>query len=145
MSYVRSKGASPTEAEAPEGSMLHVMLVGELVAGWGFPRRQLYVEYRILYDPSLWRLLPRGRLGLKDTTTPRPGVIRVQCRVVLHSSHPALRDITLSHTVLFYSTIYCCQWLVRACRASRIFRSFHGSAGVPGRTLPTPWSSSSSC
>ena len=79
MAFVCSKSASPTEGEAPEGSTLRVLLAGELVAGWGFPRRQLYVEYRILYDPSLWRLLPRGRLGLKDTTNPRPGVIRVQC------------------------------------------------------------------
>ena len=82
MAFVCLKCASPTEAEAPDGSTLHVLLAGELVAGWGFPRRQLYVEYCILYDPSIWRLLPRGRLGLKDTTNPRAGVIRVQSRVV---------------------------------------------------------------
>jgi hypothetical protein len=71
------KGVAEAEVDAPEGSTLHVLLAGELVAGWGFPRRQLYVEYRILYDPEIWRLLPRGRFGFKDTTHPRPGVIRV--------------------------------------------------------------------
>ena len=90
-----SKRASPTEAEAPEGSTLHVLLAGELVAGWGFPRRQLYVEYRILYDPSIWRVLPRGRLGLNDTTHPRPGVIRVQHYVLLDCSDQALQNVML--------------------------------------------------
>lgn len=67
------------EAEAPEGSALHVLLAGELVAGWGFPRRRIYAEYRILYDPGIWRLLPRCRPGFQQTTHPRPGVIRVRC------------------------------------------------------------------
>ena len=79
------------------GSTLHVLLAGELVAGWGFPRRQLYVEFRILYDPSIWRLLPRGCLGLKDTTHPRPGVIRVQHYLLFDSSDQALQKSCYRH------------------------------------------------
>lgn len=66
------------EAEQPQGSALHVLLAGELVAGWGFPRRRIYAEYRILYDPGLWRLLPRGRERFRETTHPRPGIIRAR-------------------------------------------------------------------
>lgn len=66
------------EVEQPEDSALQVLLAGELVAGWGFPRRRVYVEYRILYDPGIWRLLPRGRTGFRDTTHPRPGIVRVR-------------------------------------------------------------------
>jgi hypothetical protein len=78
LSSVLLQDVTVAPVELPEGSALHVLLAGELLAGWDFPRRQLYVEYRILFDPKVWRLLPRGRLGFKDTTHPRPGVIRVQ-------------------------------------------------------------------
>lgn len=67
------------EAQRPEGAALQVTLVGELVAGWGFPRRRLYAEYRILYDQGVWRLVPPPQ-GLRDSTCPRAGTIRVRCR-----------------------------------------------------------------
>lgn len=71
------------EPPRPEDSALRVTLLGELVAGWGFscswgfPRSRLYVEYRILYDPGVWRLVPPQQ-GFREGTCPRPGIIRVR-------------------------------------------------------------------
>lgn len=62
--------------EQPADSAFRLLVVGEIVAAHSFVRRRLYVEYRILHDPRLWQLVVSGR-RVKDTTCPRPGVIRV--------------------------------------------------------------------
>ncbi len=61
------------------GCALCVLLVGEIVLAKGFRLRRLYVEYRIVYDPALWRLLPPPGGGQhRDSTAPRPGLVRVR-------------------------------------------------------------------
>jgi hypothetical protein len=65
--------ARPADADA---GALRLLLMGEIVAGAGFDRDRLYVEWRLAFDPGLWRVLGPAAEAAEAEGLP-PGLLRV--------------------------------------------------------------------
>lgn len=61
----------------PVGSVLRILLTGEIVAAHSFGRQKIYTEYTILYDPDVWQLIVSSK-HLGNSRHPKPGVVRVR-------------------------------------------------------------------